>query len=523
MAASSPNKVRKISPDYVWLLLAGSLALGVLAFSNVVISEDAYISFRYAYNLVEGHGLVFNEGEYVEGYTSLLWTLLMALPELFNIPVHLFAAYAGLAFGLLALVEAWRTLGVLGVLGWPRGLAIVTLGAYPKFWLSTTKGLEGGLFAFLLVLAVRLLLSGKPGWAGVAGGLLFAVRPESLLLLGVFGLYALTQKAGFVRLAASWMGLAAAATLWRLYYYEAWIPNSITAKAPPEYDLPRILTNSSYGIGYLGDFAFFAAPLTLGALAALFLAPRNPAVWLCLGAFAVEVPVVLANGGDWMPHHRLVSVYAPVLAVLLGIAVSRIAGLGQLSTRIVVGLLLLAGGVLGGLFMPFSHGWDPTPDANVAHPYRCYSGLASTVQPTLLSTDRIAAEAIGIFGYTLRDNYVHDVLGLTDYYSAHYGYKYAMGFGKSYPEHTYHDIQPTLIITHTGLPYLSTLAAVSNEAYNEEYSTYRLTEVPACDKEGRGEYEMMVSIQKESVSRILPGFASLAPERVEVPYEPVAG
>jgi hypothetical protein len=141
----------------------------------------------------------------------------------------------------------------------------------------------------------------------------------------------------------------------------------------------------------------------------------------------------------------------------------------------------------------------------------------------LLSTDRIAGEAIGIFSYTLRDNYVHDVLGLTDYYSAHYGYKYAMGFGKSYPEHTYHDIQPTLITTHIGLPYLSTLAAVSNEAYNEEYSTYRLTEVPACDKEGRGEYEMMVSIQKESVSRILPGFGSLAPERVEVPYEPVAG
>src|SRR5215212_3588570 len=82
MAASSPNNVRKISPDYVWLLLAGSLALGVLAFSNVSVMDDAYISFRYAYNLVEGHGLVFNEGEYVEGYTSLLWTLLMALPEL---------------------------------------------------------------------------------------------------------------------------------------------------------------------------------------------------------------------------------------------------------------------------------------------------------------------------------------------------------------------------------------------------------------------------------------------------------
>lgn len=66
-----------------------------------------------------------------------------SFPELFGIPVHLFAAYAGLAFGLLALVEAWRTLGVLGVSGWPRSLAVVTLGANTEFWLSVTLGLEG--------------------------------------------------------------------------------------------------------------------------------------------------------------------------------------------------------------------------------------------------------------------------------------------------------------------------------------------------------------------------------------------
>src|SRR5918994_4899450 len=187
MASSSLGKVRKNSADSLWVLLAISLALGVLAFSRIEILDDAYISFRYAYNLVEGHGLVFNQGEYVEGYTSLLWTLLMAIPEYFNISVHLFAAYTGLAFAVLALLEAWRTLGVLGVLGWPRGLAIMTLAAYPEFWLSAMLGLEGGLFAFLIVLSVRLILSGKPVWAGVVGGLLFSVRPESLLLLGAFG------------------------------------------------------------------------------------------------------------------------------------------------------------------------------------------------------------------------------------------------------------------------------------------------------------------------------------------------
>ncbi len=35
-------------------------------------TDDAFVSFRYAQNLVEGRGLVFNAGEYVEGYTNFL-------------------------------------------------------------------------------------------------------------------------------------------------------------------------------------------------------------------------------------------------------------------------------------------------------------------------------------------------------------------------------------------------------------------------------------------------------------------
>ena len=35
------------------------------------LCDDAFISFRYARNLLEGHGLVFNPGEFVEGYWRL--------------------------------------------------------------------------------------------------------------------------------------------------------------------------------------------------------------------------------------------------------------------------------------------------------------------------------------------------------------------------------------------------------------------------------------------------------------------
>ncbi|MFC1854193.1 hypothetical protein ACFL27_28755, partial [candidate division CSSED10-310 bacterium] len=41
--------------------------------------DDLYISLRYARNLVEGQGLVFNPGERVQGYTNFLFVLLAAL------------------------------------------------------------------------------------------------------------------------------------------------------------------------------------------------------------------------------------------------------------------------------------------------------------------------------------------------------------------------------------------------------------------------------------------------------------
>ena len=69
-----------------WLRERGGIALCglavvVFAWESRAVHphlDDSYITYQYARNLVEGHGLVFNVGEYVEGFTNLLWTLLIA-------------------------------------------------------------------------------------------------------------------------------------------------------------------------------------------------------------------------------------------------------------------------------------------------------------------------------------------------------------------------------------------------------------------------------------------------------------
>ena len=42
--------------------------------------DDSFISYRYAANLAAGHGLVFNHGEWVEGYSNPMWVLILAVP-----------------------------------------------------------------------------------------------------------------------------------------------------------------------------------------------------------------------------------------------------------------------------------------------------------------------------------------------------------------------------------------------------------------------------------------------------------
>ena len=58
----------------------------LVAFSTVVFLwsnapydiDDAPITYRYAQNLADGKGFVYNEGEYIQGTTTPLYTLALA-------------------------------------------------------------------------------------------------------------------------------------------------------------------------------------------------------------------------------------------------------------------------------------------------------------------------------------------------------------------------------------------------------------------------------------------------------------
>ncbi|MBE7560362.1 hypothetical protein HS125_16035 [bacterium] len=90
--------------DWAVLAVAGVSALVCMSRLFGFLVDDAFISFRYAENLAAGRGLVFNPGERVEGYSNLLWVLILAGANRLGLPTIATAQGLGCVAAFLALM-----------------------------------------------------------------------------------------------------------------------------------------------------------------------------------------------------------------------------------------------------------------------------------------------------------------------------------------------------------------------------------------------------------------------------------
>jgi len=173
-----------------WLVV-----LGWLSSVAWFLCDDAFISFRYVRNLLSGHGLVFNPGEYVEGYTNFLWILeLAAIWGIFGVRPEHGAPWLSVAYtvGTVAVTLLWvarlPSLESRALIGW-MALGLLCSSATFAVWTSA-GGLETRQFTFFVVLAVVCLTLHRNGRGGlVSASLSLAAaeltRPEGLMLAAV--------------------------------------------------------------------------------------------------------------------------------------------------------------------------------------------------------------------------------------------------------------------------------------------------------------------------------------------------
>ena len=159
---SRVQKLRALCESHIrltfTLILIGTLCV---AWHQRFILDYAYIVLRYADNLVNGEGLVWNAGERVEGYTNLFWTLLLAIPLMLGTDPIAFIYGSGMVLFALSLSFTYK-LGALVIGSRPLALLLIfLLGINPTFAAFATGGLGTQLQTVLAAACAYFLLAAR--------------------------------------------------------------------------------------------------------------------------------------------------------------------------------------------------------------------------------------------------------------------------------------------------------------------------------------------------------------------------
>jgi hypothetical protein len=330
-----------LCPDRRQRLMLWALCLWLLAVPHVLgtwVLDDAFISFRYADNLVSGHGLTFNPGgERVEGYTNFLWTIIIAGALALGMEPVLTAQVLCSALALAALLLIYR----LGRAWWPDGpwalLPPALLAFNPSFLLYTARGsgMETALVTVLALAALWLIWQARTLRGGLLAGVLCALvvmtRPDGALVPLAGGLVLLAQT--FSRDRRGWAlpalaGLVAGFALlygpyflWRWSYYGYLLPNTFYAKTGAT--TAQVQRGAAYTLAFIQSLGLRSLVVLLGLsvvglLRVLLKQQTNsgpaPLLWLFVLLTAAYVTLI---GGDHFPLGRFFVPALPPLMLLI--------------------------------------------------------------------------------------------------------------------------------------------------------------------------------------------------------------
>ena len=402
--------------------------------------DDSFIALRYVWRLLHGHGLTWTDGERVEGYSDLLWILLLA------------------AGGTVsdALVDVSRATGVVCTLG--AALAVICAHA-PRRFADVPPALAGAL-AMLLTSPVvawsiggleQPLLSALVAWATVVGyrivdgrsgrraestlgvllGLAALTRPDGVLFTmttcgGVLLARGLSRRnlGAAVRVAAV-AGLFFAAQLaFRRWYYGAWLPN--TAHVKLAFTETRLQQGWHYVAGaepYLRSLLLMAV---IGAVLAMTNGGSRRRVILPLASAAGWTAYVVLIGGDISPARR----HLVVTIVLLSLVIAE--GLHAIASRVFpLRASAWALAALGLVRLARAEADDPEK-AHALHDTWPWSGLEVghfLSRAFAAESPLVAVDAAGSLPYFAPGLPCLDMLGLNDRFLAtHHPPEFGSGF-----------------------------------------------------------------------------------------------
>ena len=322
---------------FVWLFL-GRPVTGI---------DDADIFFVYAQHFAAGHGFVYNiGGETVEGFTSMLWTLIGA---------GFASIFQSLEKPLLLLNLILGVVAVGACLKRTRfpGRFVLMFFATPVWfvWCQLTL-METGLWCLIITLLGLAIVERRQTFVLLLLPLFLITRPESMLwgLWGIGLVFALAapgrrMKAALPVLLVYLVTLGALITF-RMSYFGYPVPNTYYAKVSPGF-----FSNIQSGLGYLLKYAM-SGGMVLGLLLilvrVLVQSGREIGRSFWLAAFLLPglgIPVLV--GGDHFGGFRFFQPLWPLLCLIGATEWPRMTDrLGPRLQKVILPALVLMGWVL---------------------------------------------------------------------------------------------------------------------------------------------------------------------------------
>ncbi len=439
-------------------LIVLSISFMVICQNHKFIQDDAYISFRYVQNFVDGNGLVFNIGEKVEGYTNLLWVLILSVFVFLKMNIETISRILSMLFGIVVLFATYSISSVMKFtedksqkkakvdsdenrISYLSLIPPVMLACTGSFIFWASSGMETSMFMALILLGIYYYIKERKSEGVNYRFPLFILlatltRPEGLYFFGLilihkFVIEVKENKSAGIRKFFSKNNLVTYLVyvvpvifyfLIRYMYYGYLFPNTYYAKTG---------SSGAYlnaGIEYFTKFMTTYMFYGLMIVVPLFLFKRKENFFEVLLFYIIIIPYliyIITVGGDVLKQNRFFLPILPLIYILFEktLLVIYFSLRKKVSQGMAYATVLIIAAFVCGYYY-FSH------KENLESDIRTENGLVDkmkisgawfkTKQQQLGRPMNLAATTIGAVSYFAGPQVnVIDLLGLTDKEIAH--------------------------------------------------------------------------------------------------------
>lgn len=390
--------------------------LGIFSFFCYQLNftqDDAYISYRFVENFLNGDGLVFNIGERVEGFTNFGWVIYMIFLGKLSLNYILISKLTGYLFGL----------GIIGIIfliasrlpEFKNKIILILFSVYLTacsqslaYW--AVAGLETTAFAFFALLSLYLYFQ-KSRLLPFPILIAVLLRPEgafiAIILILIecitirkFPKYTLRSAIGALILGLPYIAF-------KLYYYGDILPNSFYAKTG--FSMAQLSNGFEYIARFMSHYGFYGIPLIFSLVMFRKLSKEFQAVIIFTFVYSVYIMLV---GGDVLKVHRFFIPLIGLYALLAVFAVQFI--FSKLNKKIKQPAIILTAILLCGLTYYLPNKFVKDYNRLERHFIDKMSFMANRIKSQDDTNFSVALPTIGVFSYKLIGHHIIDMLGLTD-------------------------------------------------------------------------------------------------------------